>query len=252
MHSGTDNSADSSADSSAGGGTGGDTEDWAEELARAGWSSKAEHVAAILRRRIAEGKHRPDLRLPEDRISKGLKVSRNTLREAFRLLAHEGAVEHRHGQGVFVRRLTVADVVDLYRLRRVVQPAVIRDLKGRTVDLGRVRAAVEASEAAGLAAVGPEADWRALGTANFRFHLALTELAGSRRLDDLMNRVLAELRLVFYVATDLRAFHMTYGARNRRILELIDAGAFAKAANEMNSYLRDAERDLVQRYSTAL
>ncbi|MFF2951249.1 GntR family transcriptional regulator [Kitasatospora sp. NPDC057965] len=221
-------------------------EDWAEELAQAGWSSKAEHIASILRRRISEGKHLPDHRLPEDTISQGLKVSRNTLREAFRLLAHEGIVEHRHGRGVFVRRLTVADVTDLYRLRRVVQPASIRDLKGRAVDLGQARAAVEESEAA-----GPEADWRVLGTANLRFHLALTALAGSRRLDELMSRVLAELRLVFYAMSDLREFHVVYGARNRRILELIEAGAFTKAANEMTSYLRDAERDLVERYVAA-
>ncbi|MFE4517658.1 GntR family transcriptional regulator [Kitasatospora sp. NPDC056783] len=220
------------------------TEDWAEELAQAGWSSKAEHVAAILRRRIAEGKHRPENRMSEETISKGLKVSRNTLREAFRLLVHEGIVEHRHGQGVFVRRLSVADVVDLYRLRQVVQPAVIRDLKGRSVSLGQVRAAVEEAEAAGLAA-----DWMVLGTANLRFHLALTALAGSRRLDELMNRVLAELRLVFYAMSDLREFHATYAARNRKILELIDAGAFAKAANEMTSYLKAAERDLVERYT---
>ncbi|WP_380282934.1 GntR family transcriptional regulator [Kitasatospora purpeofusca] len=234
---------DSRTGSGTGSGAGSEVEDWAEELAQAGWSSKAEHVAAILRRRIAEGKHLPDVRLPEDTISKGLKVSRNTLREAFRLLAHEGIVEHRHGQGVFVRRLSVADVVDLYRLRRVVQPAVIRDLKGRAVDLGQVRAAVEEFEAA-----GPGADWRVLGTANLRFHLALTALAGSRRLDGLMSRVLAELRLVFYAVSDLREFHVAYGARNRKILELIDAGALAKAANEMTSYLRDAERDLVERY----
>ncbi|MFB7471327.1 GntR family transcriptional regulator [Kitasatospora sp. NPDC056184] len=237
---------DSRAGSGTGSGTGNEDEDWAEELAQAGWSSKAEHVAAILRRRIAEGKHLPDVRLPEDGISKGLKVSRNTLREAFRLLAHEGVVEHRHGQGVFVRRLSVADVVDLYRLRRVVQPAVIRDLRGRTVDLSPLRAAVEEFEAA-----GPEADWRVLGTANLRFHLALTALAGSRRLDGLMSRVLAELRLVFHAVSDLRAFHVAYGARNRRILELIDAGALAKAANEMTAYLRDAERDLVERYAAA-
>ncbi|MEV7774515.1 GntR family transcriptional regulator [Kitasatospora sp. NPDC086791] len=221
----------------------GDIEDWAEELAVLGWSSKAEHVAGILRKRIAEGKHLPDVRLPEDRISAGLKVSRNTLREAFRLLTHEGLVEHRLNQGVFVRRLTVADVVDLYRLRRVVQPAVIRDLKGRTVDLGQVRAAVEATEAA-----GEGADWRVLGTANLRFHQELTALAGSRRLNALMDRVLAELRLVFYAMPDLREFHVVYGARNKRILELLDAGAHVKAANAMSAYLRDAEQDLVGRY----
>ncbi|MBT2477185.1 GntR family transcriptional regulator [Streptomyces sp. ISL-94] len=221
-------------------------EDWADELARLGWSSKAEHVARILRKRIAEGKHLPDDRLSEEEISKGVKVSRNTLREAFRLLAHEGLVEHRLNQGVFVRKLSLIDVVDLYRLRRVVQPAVIRDLKGREVDLSRVRAAVVAADAAGSAA-----DWRVLGTANLHFHQALTALAGSTRLDALMSRVLAELRLVFYAVPDLREFHVAYRARNGKILELIAVGEYVKAANAMTAYLRDAERDLVDRYREA-
>ena len=47
-----------------------------------------------------------------------LRVSRNTLREAFRLLSHEGLLVHELHRGVFVRELDEADLVDLYRLRQ--------------------------------------------------------------------------------------------------------------------------------------
>ena len=82
-------------------------------------SSTAERVADIMRDRITDGSLAPGSRLPEDAVGSALGVSRNTLREAFRLLVHEGLAVAEFNRGVFVRRLTAADVVDLYRVRRL-------------------------------------------------------------------------------------------------------------------------------------
>jgi DNA-binding GntR family transcriptional regulator len=218
-------------------------EDWAADLALLGWTSKADAVAAVLRKRIAEGKHRPDDRLSEDEICQIVKVSRNTLREAFRMLTHEGLLEHRLNQGVFVRRLTVEDVVDLYRLRRLLEPAAIRELRERPAGLERLADAIAEADAREAGA-----DWRTLGTANIRFHQALVALAGSPRVNELMARVLAELRLVFHVMPDLRDFHQSYRERNRHILGLLKAGAGQAAADYLAGYLDDAEQELVAAY----
>ncbi|MGI8985956.1 MAG: GntR family transcriptional regulator, partial [Nocardioidaceae bacterium] len=88
------------------------------EVSLAGCSSTAERVADVLRRRITEGDLVPGARLSEERLVCELHVSRNTLREAFRLLAHEGLLVHRLHRGVFVPELDEDDLVDLYRLRR--------------------------------------------------------------------------------------------------------------------------------------
>lgn len=98
----------------------------ADDRALLGRTSTAERVADILRSRIAEGYFPPGTRLSEDSIGGALGVSRNTLREAFRLLTHERLLIHELNRGVFVRVLTVEDVEDIYRTRALVECAVVR------------------------------------------------------------------------------------------------------------------------------
>src|SRR3954449_13009123 len=98
----------------------------ADDRALLGRTSTAERVADILRSRIAEGYFPPGTRLSEDSIGGALGVSRNTLREAFRLLTHERLLVHELNRGVFVRVLTVADVHDLYRFRAILESEAIR------------------------------------------------------------------------------------------------------------------------------
>ena len=47
-----------------------------------------------LRRRIIDGEFAPGTRLSEISLAEQLGVSRNTLREAFRVLAEQGLIEH--------------------------------------------------------------------------------------------------------------------------------------------------------------
>jgi DNA-binding GntR family transcriptional regulator len=211
------------------------------QLTRAG---TAERVAEVLRVRILEGFFPPGMRLSEESIGAALNVSRNTLREAFRILCHEGLAVHRLNQGVFVRVLTESDVVDLYLVRTVVECAGVR----------RAATASESARAAVQAAVdqadrlAEEQRWQELGTADLRFHQALVSLAESPRLDVLMQRVLAELRLVFHVMSSPREFHEAYRARNRDICHLVMAGEVNEAEAALTDYLADARRELVDAY----
>src|SRR3954471_17674782 len=148
-------------------------------------SSTAERVADIMRERITDGSLAPGTRLPEDAVGSALGVSRNTLREAFRLLAHERLVAVEFNRGAFVRRLTVDEVVDLYQARRLVECAAVRQAGGATVErLAAVRDAVGDGEAAAA-----EGRWVDVGSANVRFHQAVVALAGSARLDEFMRQV---------------------------------------------------------------
>jgi DNA-binding GntR family transcriptional regulator len=206
-------------------------------------ASTAERVADVLRDRISAGSFPPGTRLSEDRITAALGVSRNTLREAFRLLAHDRLVVHELNRGVFVRRLTAADLVDLYQVRRVVESAALRL---PAPDLRRVAAAVEQGEQAAAAD-----DWATVATADLRFHCELAALARSRRLDELMRRVVAELRLAFHVMDDAAAFHGPYLRRNRTILRLLEAGRTDAAERELHTYLDEAERQLLGSFQDA-
>lgn len=209
-----------------------------------GRTSTAERVADVLRDRIAEGFFPPGTRLSEDSVKGALGVSRNTLREAFRLLTHERLLVHELNRGVFVRIVTVDDLHDIYRVRGMVECAAVRGLGEPPYPLSAVEAAVTAGERA-----AQDRAWQDLSTANIRFHQAIVALAGSPRADELMRAVLAELRLVFHVMDDPRRFYAPYLVRNRQILEVLQAGDAAEAERLLASYLDDSQAQLSGAYA---
>ncbi|MDR2999486.1 MAG: winged helix-turn-helix domain-containing protein, partial [Microbacterium sp.] len=56
--------------------------------------TNAAPLADALRQRIIDGEFAPGSRLSESALAERLDVSRNTLREAFRVLAEQGLIEH--------------------------------------------------------------------------------------------------------------------------------------------------------------
>ncbi|AHH93580.1 GntR family transcriptional regulator [Kutzneria viridogrisea] len=205
--------------------------------------STAERVADVLRTRIIVGDLPPGTRLSEEAIGSALGVSRNTLREAFRLLTHERLLAHELNRGVFVRTLTEQDVTDLYRLRKVVECGALRYAVLGEQELAAVRAVVQDAVRA-----AERADWVAVGTHNLRFHQALCALAGSPRVDEMMRGILAELRLVFHVMGDPRRFHEPYITRNGEIVEVLASGDQAGAERMLAVYLDEAEQQLTEGY----
>ena len=233
------------------------TTDWLAELqaerSGLGRASTAGRVADVLRTRITEGHLPPGTRLSEEDIGAALGVSRNTLREAFRLLGHERLLLHEFNRGVFVRRLTVDDVRDLYQLRRILECGAVRRAAERRTEISAarwaellvpVREAVEEGESA-----AQRDRWVEVGTANMHFHQAVAALAQSPRVTEAMGHLLAELRLVFHVMDAPQAFHQAYLPENRAILELLAAGRLDAAESAMATYLDAAEAQLVDAYS---
>ncbi|WP_149179045.1 GntR family transcriptional regulator [Streptomyces sp. TRM49041] len=216
----------------------------ADGRALLGRTSTAERIADILRTRIAEGYFPPGTRLSEESIGGALGVSRNTLREAFRLLAHERLLVHELNRGVFVRVLAVDDVVDIYRTRQLVECAVVHDLGEPPFALdGLIEAVAEGERHAG------RGDWKGVSTANIHFHRELVALAGSERTDELMRGVLAELRLAFHMVDDPRTLHDRYLMRNRQILDALRAGERTTAERLLADYLDDSRAELVEAYA---
>jgi len=224
------------------------TEPWLDELAAARHdldrSSTAARVADLLRQQITDGRLVPGARLPEEDLCRAVKVSRNTMREAFRLLVQERLLVHEFNRGVYVRRVTADGLADLYRVRRILECEGVRCAPDAPrAALARLEAAVLDGEDA--AAAG---DWPDVGTADIRFHQALAALVGSPRVDEMIRHLLAEMRLVFHEMGSPREFHEPYLARNRRLYDLIADGDVAAAERELRSYLDDAEAQLTKAY----
>lgn len=202
-----------------------------------------ERAAQQLRRMITEGEVAPGDKLPEAEIAEQLGISRNSLREVFRLLARERLVEHEPNRGVFVSRPGLPEVIDVFRVRELIETDAIAGANVGHPAFERMQECVQRAQEAAAAH-----DWRAVGTADVAFHEAVVALSDSPILEDLYRSLAAQLRLMFGLIGSPQYMHEAYIGRNARLVELVQAGEGAQAADEMRAYLRDAQQQIVSAY----
>jgi DNA-binding transcriptional regulator YhcF (GntR family) len=99
--------------------------------------SLSEDVADVLRREIYLGLWKPGQRIARDEIASRLQVSRLPVREALIALEAEGLLLTEPHRGTFVARISQEDVVDQYRVLKIVQrlalSEALENVKGRLV-----------------------------------------------------------------------------------------------------------------------
>lgn len=201
-------------------------------------------IAEEMRRKLINGDFVPGQRLSEAALAQSLAISRNTLREVFRLLTKEGLVRHERNRGVFVAAPSLASIIDIYRVRRLIECQALAQAYPQHPARKRMRAAVEKA-----LHCRERKEWQGVGTANMEFHMATVELADSERLNTMFAHLLIELRLVFGLLKDPEFLHAPYVDKNLRILELVEQGAFAEAAATLHDYLVQSERIVLAEYA---
>ncbi len=137
---------------------------------------------------IISGRFKAGDRLYEERLAEEFGVSRNPIREAFRLLSSEGLVEVINRRGVYVRFLDPRQSREIVEIRAVLEGhnARLAARRGDPELLDRAQGVLDEGTRA-LAAGRPEA----LAGLNEQFHGLLSE-AGD---NELLQELLALLRL---------------------------------------------------------
>jgi DNA-binding GntR family transcriptional regulator len=131
-----------------------------------------QHAVDWLRRAIVAGELRPGQRVNQEDVAERVGLSVAPVREALRALEQEGQVTYLPRRGYFVTELRIADLEEIYELRRVLEARAARQalpaLDAETVE--RVeRAARECVETARSGDVAAEL------AANRRFHFAILD-----------------------------------------------------------------------------
>lgn len=207
--------------------------------------SAAERVASALREQIVDGALRSGTRLTEETIGSALGYSRNTIREAFTLLIAERLAVRETNRGVFVATPSAGDVRDLYATRQLIEPAAVESGPGLSdASIRELRAIVDGAQQART-----RGDAVGVAQGNQLFHRRVARLSGSRRIDQLMEGVLAEMRLVFHQMDDDSDFHGPYLDRNDAIVRRLEDADRAGAAALLRAYLTDAEQHLLTELS---
>lgn len=202
-----------------------------------------ESITQEIRRMLVDGELIPGQRLSEAALADSLNISRNTLREAFRVLTREGLLKHEPNRGVTVSEPDMASIIDIYRVRRFIECKAIAHGYPQHPGTLHMREAVEAGVQAREAK-----DWKALGTANMMFHRAIVELADSPRLVVFYGQIAAELRLAFGLLNDPQFMHVPYLDMNASILHCLEEGRADEATVMLEAYLVHSERTVLAAY----
>lgn len=88
----------------------------------------SETISEELLRLIAQGLLKPGERLNEVHLAESFGVSRGPVREAARELEGQGLVVSRPRQGFYVSDFTADQIVDLYEVKRWIDPGLINDV----------------------------------------------------------------------------------------------------------------------------
>lgn len=206
-----------------------------------------ETITQEIRRMLVEGELVPGQRLSEAALAENLDISRNTLREAFRVLTREGLLKHEPNRGVTVAEPDMASIIDIYRVRRFIECKAIAQGYPQHPGTLHMHDAVELGVRARKAQ-----DWVAVGTANMMFHKSIVELADSPRLQVFYGQISAELRLAFGVLNDPQFLHLPFLDMNASILRCLEEGRAGDATVMLEAYLVQSERTVLAAYERSM
>lgn len=131
-----------------------------------------QHALDWLRNAIVTGVLRPGGRVTQEDVAERIGVSVAPVREALRVLEQEGQVTYRARRGYFVTELRIADLEEIYALRKVLEEQAAREALPTLDDDDLARITLAAKDCVDAAEV---ADVAAELAANRRFHFTIME-----------------------------------------------------------------------------
>jgi DNA-binding GntR family transcriptional regulator len=156
-------------------------------------SSTVQQVADGLTAMILNGRLKPGERLRESVLADNLQLSRNTVREAVRIVQAGGLIRHRPNHGAVVWDPTDAEIMDVYNARYYLETTAARNVSQST-SLDEVHAAMEE-----FRAVLRSGDPFKIVEKDLAIHSAIVGLLGSRKLRTFYQQLVTELRYFMFV-----------------------------------------------------
>ncbi|MEO0822552.1 MAG: GntR family transcriptional regulator [Pseudomonadota bacterium] len=158
--------------------------------------SLKEHIYEVLKRSIMElDVYDPEaqLRMDERTLADQLGISRTPIREAIMRLEQEGFVEIQPRRGVFIRRKSLAEALEMVELWAALESSAARLGCARATD---AEIAALSRQATRFTAGGARAELSEYSEANIAFHRSVLALSGNALLVDTADGLLAHLKAV--------------------------------------------------------
>ena len=209
--------------------------------------STAEQVAQALRTAILEGRLLPGVPMVELQLAEELGVSRNSIREAVRILEGEYLVRYEMNRGTVVAEFTDEEIDDLFAAREVLELAGLHALQGAAP---KERAAYLEPFVREIEAANERGDTVAAAAADEAFHTALVARTENEHLMRWYVALRNELRLALVLSEQRRAElgrAKTKASRDRndhRRLARALQGNEPAAVRALSEHLKDGAAEL--------
>ena len=206
-------------------------------------------IADELKRLIYAGEHKPGDRLNEAALALRMGTSRGPIREAIRILTGLGLVTAVPNRGVFVRQISVREMLEIYELRALVfgfaaQRATEHINEEHKQTFERLLAQMDAASDA--------EDGNTYYDLNLQFHALILKLSNNQRANEAYDDYVKELHLYrrkyFNAPGNMRRSNVEH----RAIYEAIAKGAHAKAKTVAERHVLSGRQRLLATLESAL
>lgn len=184
-------------------------------------TSTAQQVADGLADAIMRGELPPGSPIKESGLATSLGISRNTVREAVRILELGGLVRYTMHHGFAVVEPSQEDLLELYRARMALELSAVR-VPRTSEELAPVRAALEA-----LMVTYKSKDPAEIAARDLEFHAAIVGMLQSKRIDSFYAQLAKELRfLLMVLSLEEREFEIQTGVieEHQSIMAALESG----------------------------
>lgn len=205
-----------------------------------------EHVRTTVRGAILDGTLSGGTHLVQSELATELGVSTTPVREALRDLAAEGLVVLDPHRGALVRALGMAEVREVYELRMVLEPIMVRRVVQQVTDIQLQRAEDLCDQ------MDKEADPGAWVALNRGFHGTLNEPDNGSRLAGILSGLRDSAAAYVAVSLDVVKHREEANSEHRKILEFYQRGDQDAAVEFTLQHMQSTLRVLEQVHSEGI
>ena len=215
------------------------------------YPSRTERVYNILLENIIKQKFTPGERLVERDLAEMLGVSKTPVREALGRLEKEGLVYGVPYRGVFVARISLKDVLEIYDLREVIEGLGARGAtkKINKEQIEQLNSIIQSSKDC-----VKKNDLECYSSLDLKFHNLLATISGNKRLGQIMQLLRNQTRILMSTSVKLPGRVKVSLGDHKKIVEAVvrqDAKLAEKLAREHVRKTKEAILDWLEELKTA-
>ena len=201
-----------------------------------------ELVYEELKRLIIEGEIEPGERIVETEYAEKFQISRTPIREAIRMLELEGFVESQSKGGVIVKKITMEDIEEIYRIRIALEAIIIDEAirKAEKKDIRKLTRLMEDTEEL----LEEYEDEKEVFELFAQFNNILYEIAKLKRVEDMITNIKLYLSKFRRIAVENDERRRIAFEDHKAIVEAIK-DKDSERAMELNKLHLERSRDFI-------